>query len=100
MARRRYRAIPGQHLVANEWGETRHSGQVRIGKWGAQRGLVVDKDEFLGPSVAEMRRPQPRHAPTFGPHTGPEVETYLVRDADGELLDDTIGGVPPGEDPI
>jgi len=79
MARYVPRARLGVHLVVDQWGDTLHSDQVTIGKYGDQKGLVVAKDELQGPGAEDMRRRsqerlqslQERRSP--GPWTGPDT---------------------------
>ena len=79
MARTRVnRLVRGEHLVINSDGDKRHSDQVTIGLYGAQKGKIVDIDDLDGPDAETMLRVsrenlrEPR--PLKWPITGPERE--------------------------
>lgn len=76
MARYVPRYRPGVHLVVDVWGDTLHSDQVTIGRYGKQKGVVVAKDELQGPTQADLRRLHPLPPPrprSPGPWTGPDT---------------------------
>lgn len=70
------RHVHGEHLVTTHDGDVRHSDQVTIGLYGAQKGQIVEIDDLDGPDAQTMReqsreRTRPR-VPLKGPITGPE----------------------------
>lgn len=79
MAQKRInRHVHGEHLVVTHDGDVRHTDQVTIGLYGAQKGQIVEIDDLDGPDVAEMQRRtreryQVRDA-LRGPFTGPEED--------------------------
>jgi hypothetical protein len=62
--------------VMTDDGEKRHVGQVTIGRYGNQRGRIIDRDEMDAPGHEELiRRSRERLRPTRPlrpPVTGPE----------------------------
>lgn len=77
MARKRInRSVHGEHLVVTHDGDVRHTDQVTIGRYGAQKGQIVEIDDLDGPDAETMRlrsyeRLRPSR-PLKGPITGPE----------------------------
>lgn len=79
MARKRINTlVRGEHLVVTQAGDVRHSDQVVLGRYGSQRGQIVDRDDLDGPDHEEMiRRSRERIAARpprrlKWPITGPE----------------------------
>lgn len=72
------RHVPGEHLCVTQDGDVRHSDQVTMGLYGAQRGQIVDIDDLDGPDTEEMqRRTRERYRvsdPLKWPVTGPETQ--------------------------
>jgi hypothetical protein len=72
----------GVNLVVDAYGDTRWSDEVVRGRWGTQTGQWVHPDDLDEPGRRDIPvRPRPSSA--VSPVTGPQKQSWRVRDEDG-----------------
>lgn len=76
----------GDYLVTDMYGDAIWASEARIGRYGAQRGRIVHKDEVDLPAVGDVKRDhRTEKRPVLVTRDTPGVE-WRYRDENGDLV--------------